>query len=307
MSEKAGRVTMSYVIATRNKLPYLKVVMERLTQIISEDEEIVVVDGDSTDGTPDYLRQLQLSGKISRFISEPDQGEAHALNKAILLAEGKLIKNITDDDVFHWPSIRAAKQFMLEHDEIDLLGGNVAFTVLAPGFDTIIPAQHEQSDYLSWLSTGRPFPCVGITLLLRRSSLPLMGLFNPGFRAVDYEFTMRASSIVNMAWYTALCAVRVQNQASNYQFESEPFEQERERLYHFYKHKLPLRRWLHYKRLRLDRMKRRVAEALGVPVGTSKRPPDIGFAEFYDLILEKIDRMNCQSPGEFLLRKQSAS
>jgi glycosyltransferase involved in cell wall biosynthesis len=55
---------ISYVVTTYNKLPYLKQVLERLIAARLSDEEIVVTDGGSKDGTPDYLRGLYEAGQI---------------------------------------------------------------------------------------------------------------------------------------------------------------------------------------------------------------------------------------------------
>src|SRR5215813_13826275 len=119
-------ITLSYVLTTRNKLPLLQCVLDRLFEQIKQDEEIVVVDGASTDGTRPFLEGLYAAGRIHQWISEPDCGEAHGYNKGVLLARGELIKLISDDDAFYWPGIQACKAFMLAHPEVDLLAANGA-------------------------------------------------------------------------------------------------------------------------------------------------------------------------------------
>ena len=71
------------------------------------------MDGASDDGTVAYVAGLKARGLIDQFLSEPDCGEAHALNKGILLSRGALIKVITDDNVYHYPGIERCKAFML--------------------------------------------------------------------------------------------------------------------------------------------------------------------------------------------------
>ena len=51
---------LSYIIATRNRLPFLKITIEKIIDNIQPDEEIVVVDGNSTDGAKEYLNKLFL-------------------------------------------------------------------------------------------------------------------------------------------------------------------------------------------------------------------------------------------------------
>ena len=113
--------TLSYIITTKNKLPYLKESMERLLQHVKNDEEIIVADGASTDGTKEFLSDLKRTGKIKYFVSEPDFGESHGLNKLLFVARGVLITVITDDDVFHYPAIEACKKFMLSETQVDMV------------------------------------------------------------------------------------------------------------------------------------------------------------------------------------------
>ncbi len=56
--------SLSYIIATRNRLPFLKITLGKLINELQQDEEIVVVDGNSSDGTKEYLKELFKEGKI---------------------------------------------------------------------------------------------------------------------------------------------------------------------------------------------------------------------------------------------------
>lgn len=60
--------------------------------------EHLVVDGASTDGSVPFLWCQCHAGRITRFISEPDAGIYHAMNKAIWLARGKVLVFINADD-----------------------------------------------------------------------------------------------------------------------------------------------------------------------------------------------------------------
>ena len=62
-------LNLSYIIATKNKLPYLKIALEKLIANKKEGEEILVADGASTDGTKEYIEELEHAGKIDFYIS----------------------------------------------------------------------------------------------------------------------------------------------------------------------------------------------------------------------------------------------
>jgi len=65
--------------------------------------EYVIIDGGSTDGTHDILSKHD--DKITRWISEPDQGIADAMNKGLALATGELVMFLHADDYLTHPSV----------------------------------------------------------------------------------------------------------------------------------------------------------------------------------------------------------
>jgi glycosyltransferase involved in cell wall biosynthesis len=208
----ASDIKLSYYITTFNKLPYLKVVLQDLIENRRPDEEIVVADGGSKDGTPEWLAQLQAEGKIQHFISAPDRGEAHGVNRALMACRGELLKWINDDDVFCYPAIQECRKFMLENPEYDALG--------ADGFDNYTGQELELVTHLphfkKWKGDKEPFGFYGPGLMLRRSSLTLIGLTHALSRFVDNEYTYRITSLpIKMVWYTKPVFVRIINPDSN--------------------------------------------------------------------------------------------
>jgi len=60
--------------------------------------EYIIVDGGSTDGTLDVIKKYQ--DKITKYISEPDQGIYDAMNKGIALAKGQWLSFMNAGDRF---------------------------------------------------------------------------------------------------------------------------------------------------------------------------------------------------------------
>jgi GT2 family glycosyltransferase len=58
--------------------------------------EHVVVDGASSDGTVDILERAE----DIRYVSEPDRGLSHAMNKGVAMASGSIIGWLNADDVY---------------------------------------------------------------------------------------------------------------------------------------------------------------------------------------------------------------
>jgi glycosyltransferase involved in cell wall biosynthesis len=205
---------LSYILTTYNKLDYLKIVLPLLIENCGEDEEIVITDAGSSDGTRDYLSELYNQKKIHQFISEKDFGESHGTNKAILLANGKLIKIITDDDLFHYPTIKLAKQKMLLDESIDVIG----FDGFGYNMDSdTANKRNVWKTYLEWKSNKKPFIFSGLSIIFRKSSLPYIGLLNSTQKAIDFEYTLRITALkqINLAWIKNWGFINVANSSSN--------------------------------------------------------------------------------------------
>lgn len=230
-------IALSYVLTTYNKIDFIKIVLSDLIGNKKEDEEIIVIDGCSTDGTVEYLKDLRDSSKIDYFLSEKDIGEAHGFNKGVLLAKGILIKIISDDDAFYYPAFSICKQYMLEHPEIDILASNTAVTY-ANNYRRIEVIKDYQEGFMKW-KEGRikNFAFCMTPVLIRRSSLPLTGLFYVKSKIPDFEWTIRVSGFANIAWYTGFPVVNIINNLSSSASSTNVFKvwpEEWSRFVHFY-------------------------------------------------------------------------
>jgi len=93
--------------------------------------ELVVVDGNSTDGTvaiiERYASMFQGSGKTMHWISERDFGIYDAMNKGILLASGDFIGILNSDDYFFDRDVLADVVRNLSGQAVDCLYGNLVY------------------------------------------------------------------------------------------------------------------------------------------------------------------------------------
>lgn len=79
--------------------------------------EHIVIDGGSTDGTLDILREYS----HLTWISEPDRGQSDALNKGFRQAKGEIIGWLNADDTYEPDAVFTAVNFLLENDHVDLV------------------------------------------------------------------------------------------------------------------------------------------------------------------------------------------
>ena len=87
--------------------------------------QVIVVDGGSTDGTKEFLDKN--SSKIDILISEKDNGQYHAIQKGINLADGEVVSWLNADDVyFPWTFISVSRCFEMD-ENIRWISGLPAF------------------------------------------------------------------------------------------------------------------------------------------------------------------------------------
>ena len=87
--------------------------------------EVIVVDGGSTDGTVELLEQ---SPVVSRFVSEPDEGQTQALNKGFRLATGEIFGWLNCDERYRPGTLRLVGEAFAEQPDLDILFGHLVVT-----------------------------------------------------------------------------------------------------------------------------------------------------------------------------------
>ena len=112
---------VSIVTPVRNGVRFLP---ETLASVRAQDYpriEHIVVDGASTDGTLELLRQAERV----RWISEPDRGLYDAINKGFRMATGDVVTYQNSDDRYAGPSaVTTALAAFREHPEADIVYGD---------------------------------------------------------------------------------------------------------------------------------------------------------------------------------------
>jgi glycosyltransferase involved in cell wall biosynthesis len=202
-------INLSYIIATRNRLAFLKITLEKLISELQHDEEIIVIDGDSNDGSKQYLQHLFETQKIHQFKSEPDHNQADAWNKGMLMAKGIIIKKIIDDDVHDFTAIRRCKNFMLSNFEVDVCISNSLESNLNK------PAEINFESRFPWYKKWRKgqiktFSFGDVHMLIRKSSLSYIGLYDTQFKMIDWEYSLRISFLgAKIAYYTGCNSMSV--------------------------------------------------------------------------------------------------
>jgi glycosyltransferase involved in cell wall biosynthesis len=117
---KVSIVTPSY-----NQVRFLE---QTLLSVLNQDYpnlEYIVIDGGSTDGSLDVIKKYQ--DRIDYWVSEPDAGQSHAINKGLREATGDVVAWLNSDDLYFPDAVsRAAKEFQ-QNKNLALFYGNCVF------------------------------------------------------------------------------------------------------------------------------------------------------------------------------------
>jgi glycosyltransferase involved in cell wall biosynthesis len=116
-------IEISIVVATYNSGDTLS---KCLCSIISQkcsNVELIVIDGQSTDSTPDILRQFD--SDIDHMISENDEGIYDAWNKGLSLASGSWIMFVGSDDQLRTGCIEGYKRQIAMNGNYDFISGRI--------------------------------------------------------------------------------------------------------------------------------------------------------------------------------------
>jgi glycosyltransferase involved in cell wall biosynthesis len=104
-----NRFKISIITVTKNSEKFLQKTIDSLSQQTYQNFEHIVIDGASTDLTLDIIKKN--SNKITKWISEPDQGLYYAMNKGLSLCTGEIIGILNSDDVYFQDTLSIVNEY----------------------------------------------------------------------------------------------------------------------------------------------------------------------------------------------------
>ncbi len=149
--------------------------------------EYSIVDGGSNDGTVEMI--LSYGDRISKFISEPDDGVYFALNKGIAMATGDIIALLHSDDFYAHPYVLSQVVEAFQDTDCDAVYSNLYY-VKGSNTNKIVrlwdSGLYKLTDfYLGWMP---PHPA----FFAKREVYLKYGSFNTKLKsAADYELMLR--------------------------------------------------------------------------------------------------------------------
>jgi glycosyltransferase len=177
----------SIITATFNSSKTLNYAIESLRNQKGVEIEYIVIDGSSTDGTIDIIKQN--SDIVSKWKSEPDNGIFDALNKGILLSEGDVIGFLHSDDFFAHNNALLSIKNEFERYKVDGVYSDLQY-VKKSNYNKIV--RNWISGKYNYINIKKGWMPPHPALFIKSEIYKKYGLFNTEYKiASDYDIMMR--------------------------------------------------------------------------------------------------------------------
>ncbi len=213
------RFRFSIITPAFNALPYLKRCCSSVADQSDMRHEHIVVDGGSSDGTVEWLKQQ--SGV--KWISEKDRGMYDAINKGFEMARGEIVAYLNCDEQYLPGALVSAAEAFERYPDADIVFGD-ALLIRPDG--SLIAFRKSYPLRWSYVLAGHLY-VLSCTLFFRRRVLEKGFRFNPEFRSVgDADFVVRllrsGCRARHFRRYVAVFTMTGTNLSAEEKFRTEP-------------------------------------------------------------------------------------
>jgi len=149
--------------------------------------EYIVIDGGSTDGTLQILESYRSLEPRFKFISEPDRGQAHAINKGLKMAKGEIIGWLNSDDTYLPGSIIKAVEALESNVDWAMVYGKA----YATNEENKILYAHPVEEFSHTKLFERCIICQPAAFIRKKALEEINGIDEEFFFCMDYDLWMR--------------------------------------------------------------------------------------------------------------------
>jgi len=190
---------ITIITVCKNSEHFLAETIESVINQTYQNIQYIVIDGNSTDGTLDIIKQY--SSNIDIWFSEADFGMYYAINKGLKLATGDYILILNSDDVLATSDTIKNVVDLISIEKLDYYHGNMI--KLKDGKNKgvkLFPVTFKQLLF-STHCTFAPHPCFFISTKLNKE----LGSYDQQYKyASDYDYILRALSTGSKGKYIDL-------------------------------------------------------------------------------------------------------
>ncbi len=182
---KVSIITINY-----NNLEGLMKTVSSVLDQSWKDFEYIIIDGASTDGSVEYIKKNE--DKIDLWISEPDKGVYHAMNKGINKANGEYLFFLNSGDHFFNNSVIEKNLEYLTNE--DIIYSNLQ---VVENDKIFIKEYPEKLSFSYFVKDTLPHPAT----FIKKEAFEKTNLYNESFKiAADWKFFIDAICKYNLSY-----------------------------------------------------------------------------------------------------------
>ena len=177
---------ISIITVTKNSEKFLKQNIKSLSNQTYKNFEHIIIDGQSTDGTIEIIKNN--SDKISKWVSEPDEGLYFAMNKGIKESTGDIIGILNSDDIYYPDALNIVNKYFSNNENLDFIFGTVEKYKLMHGY---FPKK------INW--TFGFYTTHSVGFFIKKTSQMKVGLYDTQYKySADYDLFIRMINKFNL-------------------------------------------------------------------------------------------------------------
>ena len=192
---------VSIVTPSYNQARFLT---ETILSVLTQDYpnfEYIIVDGGSTDGSAEIIKQF--TDKLAWWVSEPDLGQADAINKGFAHANGKIFAWLNSDDTYLPGAISQAVESLLAFPDAALVYGDANLIDEQGSIIGRFPSRQTDLHRLLRGSVHIPQQTTFFWSRFWEQAGPLDPTFN---MAMDYDLWVRLAKLASLIYVPRLWA-----------------------------------------------------------------------------------------------------
>ena len=184
---EAKRPVFSIITITYNAEKWLE---RTITSVLSQsypDIEYIIIDGASKDGTVDIIKQY--ASGIAYWVSEPDEGLYHAMNKGLQHATGDYVWFLNAGDTFYAANTvqRVSASLLKSRKSVDIIYGETAIVNADGRFLSM--RRLKAPEHLNWKKFRMGMMVCHQSFVVKREIAPA---YDTSYRLVsDYDWCIR--------------------------------------------------------------------------------------------------------------------
>jgi glycosyltransferase involved in cell wall biosynthesis len=192
------RPLVSIITPSYNQAPFLEQTIQSVLSQGYSPLEYIVVDGASSDGSLEIIRRY--AERLAWWASEPDSGQAEAINKGLRRAQGEVVAWLNSDDLYLPGAIASAVHALQAEPGLGMVFGD-AITIDAQGgpLNKLVFGEWGLSELIRFRIICQP------SVFMRRRFLEQVGLLDNSYHfLLDHHLWVRMARRAPLRYLGAL-------------------------------------------------------------------------------------------------------